>query len=413
MAPKSRRAATRKPCKGTPTKHARSAVKSTDKVTPVVPTTEEPVPTYFPPAPVTWTSAADSDSDFDDGMNQFDVFGPARKRMSKGLAGAALPQRSTATPEELLALPLPEHQAARIEEQRKKFRNVEFERWATWLVPSNKNLLVSGLGSKRDMLQEFAQFIPELVSPLPINVVCCDAFHREFNFRESVSGIVLNVLGRDMSTATCMAMAQFLKTGLEDTDMHVVWVIQEIDSLSMQPHMKLLAYLFGKDSPNLHLVASVGHVNFALAFPVHVWSALRFVQLDTNTYEPYTYEVLAKHGGKLPRWTALGGDKEEAMKNTVDIVLASLTPNHKKFTGRLAMRQAELLALGEKKFKGFHINDLLTISKKDMVAINLTRLKTLLVELLSHKIVIEQEGMYRMPFPMEELQVIGETHSGL
>ncbi|KAF4757312.1 Origin recognition complex subunit 2 [Perkinsus olseni] len=165
-------------------------------------------------------------------------------------------------------------------------------------------------------------------------------------------------------------------------------------------------------SPTIHLVASVDHHRSALMG--NILETFAFLNIPVHTRLDYTRELMAFNGRALPAWTGLGGGRGEGCTAYggagLAVVLKSLTPNHLNLLKHLA-----LLLLDTSEPDGtVPFDTLLKVTKRKAIASNHVKLKSLLTELIDHRVVIQRRApttgaqTYHMPYGKKQIEVISQ-----
>lgn len=157
-----------------------------------------------------------------------------------------------------------------------------------------------------------------------------------------------------------------------------------IDSIDAGP-MKTYQKFFATIAPYMCICASVDHPSIGLLWNPVQLRAFNWYWIETSTYQPYTRET----SSILGVWENLIEGRFEAGTKSVSVVLNSLTGNHQDIMKLLASMQLEQAKTPG--LNGVRQSELLDKSTKRMIATNLSKLKSLLQELIDHKVVVEEK----------------------
>lgn len=135
-----------------------------------------------------------------------------------------------------------------------------FNKWL-YLLYSDFNILLYGLGSKKDILQQFQN---EHLSDVPVIVI--NGFFPSLSIKDVLDGILKDLLGVKESFADVYEACEAVIREMEFyTDVHLFLVIHNIEGDGLrnskaQNVLSMLAVL-----KNVHIVASIDHINGPLS----------------------------------------------------------------------------------------------------------------------------------------------------
>lgn len=135
-----------------------------------------------------------------------------------------------------------------------------FSKWI-YLLYENYNILLYGLGSKRDILREFQE---EHLVGSPIVVV--NGFFPTLSIKDILDGIAFGVLDlKEISSNSMEACEAIEQELLYSPDLHMYLIVHNIDGemLRNSKTQNVLAKLASLN--NVHLVASLDHINGPLS----------------------------------------------------------------------------------------------------------------------------------------------------
>lgn len=206
-----------------------------------------------------------------------------------------------------------------------------FDQWRVELI-SGFNLCCYGFGSKKTLLEKFAQ---EKLNDHPLVVV--NGYVPTLSLKEvmsSVAGAVgfeeTHLNPKDMAIALVNWLeAQVLQ--VEKQRQKIYLLIHSIDGLRNEKSQSTLALL--ASSPFIHLICSIDHINAPLMWDSVKLSQFNWIYHDTTTFEPYTHETAYEDSLILKN--------KELSLNGMKHVLASLTSNTKGIFKLLAQHQIE------------------------------------------------------------------------
>jgi hypothetical protein len=189
-----------------------------------------------------------------------------------------------------------------------------------------------------------------------------------------------------------------------NSDRPLCFVVNSLEHLP-RPHMVALASLAA--SPGVSLVASIDNIWATQAWDCRCMRDFGFVFKDVHTFAGYEVEVTARHPRGLPAWSGLGQDKQRTPKASLNLVMRSLTLNHRELVQAMAEEQ-----LDTENNTGITIPALLKVSTARLIALSVPKLKSLLNELTDHEVVVQRgcsnavtsQALYCLPFDERTLE---------
>ncbi|KDO29367.1 hypothetical protein SPRG_05903 [Saprolegnia parasitica CBS 223.65] len=196
----------------------------------------------------------------------------------------------------------------------------EAHRFPTWRnqLSAGFNLLFTGFGSKIQLLQAFGRLVGadehvmHVHGYLPsVSMRFVVAFLFDKLFKKKISG------GRSLEDQ-CAELARLL--GLHRSK-QVCIVVHSIDGSALRSSDTQKAWSLLAQCSQIHLVASVDHVNAASLWDESEAKRFGWLEHTVNTMAPYTSEVL------VTGWSgAMGRDDKHAVSG-IQYILESLTPS--------------------------------------------------------------------------------------
>lgn len=247
-----------------------------------------------------------------------------------------------------------------------------YNKWM-YVLHENFNVLLYGLGSKRSILQEFQK---ELLSDKPVIVV--NGFFPSLTLKDILDGI-FDILDLGESpgnpSEACEAISQEL---IKLTEFHIYLIIHNIEgpvlrNAKCQNTLAKLAAI-----KNIHLIATVDHINAPLVWDQYKLSKFNFTWWDVTSFLPYSFEtsfensILVKNTGNLGL---------SALRN----VFMSLTANSKGIY--LKMVEYQLENGNDQYYQGMLFKDLYWSCRESFLVSSDLALRTQLTEFVDHKMV--------------------------
>ncbi|KAJ0059006.1 hypothetical protein NL108_003372, partial [Boleophthalmus pectinirostris] len=204
--------------------------------------------------------------------------------------------------------------AKEIQELHKKHCQ-HFSKWMLQLQ-LGFSVLVYGLGSKKSLLEDFrtSQLSQEI--HLVIN-----GFFPSITLKSILNALTSEVLEHHGSFRTPTDQIQFISQTLkDDPELHVYIIIHNIDGPMLRGEKTQSALAQIASLPNLHLVASIDHINSTLVWDQFKQSQFNWLWWECVTFQHYTEETSYENSLLVQQTGALA-------LSSLTHVLRSLTPN--------------------------------------------------------------------------------------
>ena len=308
-----------------------------------------------------------------------------------------------------------------------------FEDWR-FLLSTNHTVVLYGLGSKHEILQNFATFIRTTYCG---DVLTIQGYHRDVTFEDildlivhqfldgnepkQVQDLVIRstgistpaLLGTHPLVRRAMAIGQGLAQRARKTKRPIFWCLHNMDGLRLrnltvqQGVAALLVHArVTKESSGLRLLASIDHVNApAMLWDIQTQANLAICWKQVHTFRPYLDEIQWGMEEDL-RKTASQQSKSAQQSDEAFFtqVLSALSPRHSEVLRVLATLQLD----SPDKPVPHHV--LFQTCKHKCVVTSDTDLRSFLTELVSHGMVEKgrEEGRewLKIPYSVEQLHDI-------
>ncbi|KAK4520568.1 Serine/threonine-protein phosphatase [Mucor velutinosus] len=206
---------------------------------------------------------------------------------------------------------------------------------------SGFNLVFYGYGSKRNLLNEFAQ---SALTDGPLIVV--NGFFPSISIKDILLKITAGALGTTGSTGSIQDHVQFICDyfASEDRDYESLYiVVHNLDGPNLRNERTQTALSMLANANNIHLVASVDHLNAGLLWDNVKATRFNWIWHDATTFDDYLVETSFENS-LLVRTGELGGARG------AKFVLDSLTSNARGVFKILAEHQ--LMEMGIQNMEG-------------------------------------------------------------
>lgn len=264
-------------------------------------------------------------------------------------------------------------------EQLNQAHERHFSKWM-WQLQLGFNVLLYGLGSKKLLLERFRTsmlsdsihmvvngFFPSITLKAILNSITSEVFEHEGTFRNPADQI--DFIG---------------KTLKKDPDTHVYLIIHNIDGsmLRGEKTQQTLGQL--ASFPNLHLLASIDHINAPLIWDQSKMSLFNWLWYETTTYQPYTEETSYENSLLVQQTGALA-------LSSLTHVLRSLTSNARGIFRLLAEFQLE--NKDNPAYGGLSFQDFYQRCREAFLVNSDITLRTQLTEFRDHKLIRTKKGV--------------------
>ncbi|KAL3054798.1 origin recognition complex subunit 2 [Trematomus bernacchii] len=241
------------------------------------------------------------------------------------------------------------------------------------------SVIVYGLGSKKSLLEDFrvshlAQeihlvvngFFPSITLKSILNALTCEALEHEGSFRTPSDQIHF--------------IAQTLK---DSPDLHLYLIIHNIDGSMLRGEKTQSALGQLASLPNLHLVASLDHINAPLVWDQFKQSQFNWLWWECVSFQHYTEETSYENSLLVQQTGALA-------LSSLTHVLRSLTPNARGIFKLLVNFQLE--NKDNPSYTGLSFQDFYQRCRESFLVNSDLTLRTQLTEFRDHKLIRTRKG---------------------
>lgn len=259
----------------------------------------------------------------------------------------------------------------------KEYRG-HFEKWLM-VLNEDFNLLLYGLGSKRELMNRFQS---ELLKTHPTIII--NGFFPGLTIQDVLTAIATDLLEIQNPSANGHEVVERIEQELmQQRDLHIFLVVHNIDGPNLRsPKVQDLLSRLAR-MRNIHLIASVDHINAPLLWDHTRLGNFNFMWFDVTTMEPYTAEtkfetsVISKNSGNL-------------VLSSMRSVFASLTSNSKAIYELVIKHQLE--GKGNANYQGMSFKELYAGSRDSFLVSSDIALRAQLTEFTDHKLVRLKRG---------------------
>ncbi|XP_056097735.1 origin recognition complex subunit 2 [Rhinichthys klamathensis goyatoka] len=241
------------------------------------------------------------------------------------------------------------------------------------------NIVIYGLGSKKLLLEKFCSsllsdwdhvvvngFFPSITLKAILNSITADVFQHEGSFRNP--GDQVDFIARALR---------------EDPSNHVFLIVNNIDGPMLRGDRTQHALGQLAALPNMHLLASIDHINAPLIWDQAKMSMFNWLWYETTTYLPYAEETSYENSLLVHQTGALA-------LSSLTHVLRSLTPNARGIFRLLAEFQLE--NKDNPAYTGLSFQDFYQRCRESFLVNSDITLRTQLTEFRDHKLIRTKKG---------------------
>uniref|UniRef100_A0A182P190 Origin recognition complex subunit 2 n=1 Tax=Anopheles epiroticus TaxID=199890 RepID=A0A182P190_9DIPT len=249
-----------------------------------------------------------------------------------------------------------------------------FARWL-FLLDQGYSVLLYGLGSKRSLLQAFHH---QMLADRPVLVV--NGFFPSLAVKDVLDALANDLLDLQLQTGLHHETIDEIERELaHQPDLHVFLLVHNLDGVAMrhermQTTLSRLAAL-----PNVHLVATIDHINAPLLWDGSKLSQYNFAWWDTTTLLPYSVETAFENSLLVQNAGALA-------LSSMGSVYASLTSNARGIFMAIVRHQLEHGVPGNAHYQGMPLKELYWACREAFLVSSDIALRAQLTEFTDHKL---------------------------
>uniref|UniRef100_A0A3P9M0R6 Origin recognition complex subunit 2 n=1 Tax=Oryzias latipes TaxID=8090 RepID=A0A3P9M0R6_ORYLA len=241
------------------------------------------------------------------------------------------------------------------------------------------SVLVYGLGSKKALLEDFRT--SHLAHEIHLVV---NGFFPSITLKTILNAITSEVLEDQGSFRTPSDQIQFISQILKERpDLHLYLLIHNIDGPMLRGEKTQSALGQLASLSNLHLVASLDHINAPLVWDQFKLSQFNWLWWECVTFQPYAEETSYENSLLVQQTGALA-------LSSLTHVLRSLTPNARGIFRLLVKFQLE--NKDNPLYTGFSFQDFYQRCREAFLVNSDLTLRTQLTEFRDHKLIRTRKG---------------------
>ncbi|KAH8243988.1 hypothetical protein KR032_011914, partial [Drosophila birchii] len=262
-----------------------------------------------------------------------------------------------------------------------------------WMCILNEgfNILLYGLGSKRQLLQAFHREVLAKQTVLVIN-----GFFPSLTLKDVLDSITNEILDAGISPANPHEAVDMIEEEFSlIPETHLFLIVHNLDG-AMLRNVKAQAILSRLARvPNIHLLASIDHINTPLLWDQGKLSSFNFSWWDCTTMLPYTDETAFEN-------SLLVQNSGELALSSMRSVFSSLTTNSRGIY--MLIVKYQLKNKGNATYQGMPFRDLYSSCREAFLVSSDLALRAQLTEFLDHKLVKSKrsvDGSEQLTIPID------------
>ncbi|NXM71606.1 ORC2 protein, partial [Serilophus lunatus] len=267
--------------------------------------------------------------------------------------------------------------AAEIKDLNQQYESL-FSKWMLQLH-LGFNIVLYGLGSKRDLLEKFRTSLLQDSVHLVVN-----GYFPSITVRSILNSITEEVLEHIGTFRSPLDQLEFIaKRFKEDSSLELYVLIHNLDSqmLRGERSQQILAQL--SSLPSIYLIASVDHINAPLMWDQAKLSLYNWLWYETTTFSPYVEETSYENSLLVQQSGSLA-------LSSLTHVLRSLTPNARGIFRLLAQYQLE--KKDNPSYPGLSFQDFYQQCREAFLVNSDLTLRAQLTEFRDHKLIRTKRG---------------------
>ncbi|XP_046804243.1 origin recognition complex subunit 2 [Lucilia cuprina] len=265
-----------------------------------------------------------------------------------------------------------------------------FPKWL-YILNEGYNILLYGLGSKRQLLQSFHRIVLSQQCVLVIN-----GFFPSLTVKDILDSITNDILDAGISPGNPHEAVDMIEEEFAlIPQTHLYLIVHNLDGsmLRNSKAQSILARL--AKVPNIHMLASVDHINTPLLWDHTKLSHFNFSWWDCTTMLPYSDETAFEN-------SLLVQNSGDLALSSLRSVFLSLTTNSRGIYMIIVKHQ--LKNKGNANYQGMHFKDLYWSCREAFLVSSDLALRAQLTEFLDHKLVKSKrsvDGSEQLTIPID------------
>ncbi|XP_045765980.1 origin recognition complex subunit 2 [Maniola jurtina] len=252
-----------------------------------------------------------------------------------------------------------------------------FDRWL-YVLSENFNVVLYGIGSKRQVLQRFQA---EKLKDMPCIVV--NGFFPSLTMKNVLEKIVVDLLENTHVPSNIGDAVNLIEAQLEDCGAHLFVIVHNLDGVMLRPEKAQSMFANLAQLRNVHLIATIDHIRAPNLWNQSKLSKFNFTWWDVTTFVPYIEETSFENSLLSRRSGAL-------QLASLQSVYRSLTSNAKGILQIIIQYQLENHKHSH--YQGLPFKELYSAARSQFLVSSQVALRAHLTEFLDHKLVKQRRA---------------------
>ncbi|CAF4811469.1 unnamed protein product [Pieris macdunnoughi] len=268
--------------------------------------------------------------------------------------------------------------------------NELFDKWL-YVLGENFNIILYGIGSKREVLHRFQI---EKLKNVPCIII--NGFFPSLMIKNVLEAIVVDLLGNSHVPSNLSDVVNFIDSQLKERETDLFLIIHNIDGTMLRNSKAQSTLASISELKNVHTIATIDHINAPLLWDHSKLSKYKFSWWDITTFLPYTEETSFENSLMTQRSGAL-------QLSSLKSVYQSLTTNARGIFNIIIQYQLENQ---KQNYQGLPFKDLYSKSREQFLVSSELALRAQLTEFLDHKLVKFKrtlDGSENLVIPIESV----------
>ncbi|XP_045487828.1 origin recognition complex subunit 2 isoform X2 [Pieris rapae] len=268
--------------------------------------------------------------------------------------------------------------------------NELFDKWL-YVLGENFNIILYGIGSKREVLHRFQI---EKLKNVPCIII--NGFFPSLMIKNVLEAILVDLLGNSHVPSNLSDVVNLIDSQLKESETDLFLIIHNIDGTMLRNSKAQSTLASISELKNVHTIATIDHINAPLLWDHSKLSKYKFSWWDITTFLPYTEETSFENSLMTQRSGAL-------QLSSLKSVYQSLTTNAKGIFNVIIQYQLENQ---KQNYQGLPFKDLYSKSREQFLVSSELALRAQLTEFLDHKLVKFKrtlDGSENLVIPIESV----------
>lgn len=245
----------------------------------------------------------------------------------------------------------------------------QFKKWL-YVLNQNFSIVLYGLGSKKSILSSFQK---ECLHDMPVIVI--NGFFPTLSIKNIVDAIVEDLLELQENPSNINQAVDLIIQEAKSSDCSFYLLINNIEAIRSAKAQSILATL--ASVPNIHLIATIDHINAPLIWDHNKLSQFNFTWWDVTSFLTYQHETECEMSSMTQQNSSLA---LSSLRN----VFLSLTQNSKAIYLKVAKHQIENSG---QYYQGMAFKELYMSCRESFIVSSDLALRAQLSEFIDHKMI--------------------------